>query len=103
MGPILTKLINWWNPKPKPTPTPAPIPLPAPEPIPTPAPEVPTVTPSSIQAVNYIRALLILKNIPLKKLREEFLKLPLKQIAYTIGVVIWFIMTYSFITRLLGI
>jgi hypothetical protein len=98
MGPILTKLINWWNPKPKPTPTPAPIPVPEP----TPTPDIPPITPSNIQAVNYIRALLILKQIPIKKLREEFLKLPLKKIAYTIGVVIWFIVTYSFITRFFG-
>ena len=98
MGPILTKIINWWNPKPAPTPTPSPIPVP--EPAPT--PDIPPITPSSVQAVNYIRALLILNQIPLKKLRDEFFKLPLKKIAYTIGVVIWFIMTYSFITRLFG-
>jgi hypothetical protein len=98
MGPILTKISNWWNPKP----TPAPIPAPEPTPEPAPTPDTPPITPSRVQAVNYIRALLILKQIPIKQLREEFLKLPLKKIAYTIGVVIWFIMTYSFITRLFG-
>jgi hypothetical protein len=104
MGPILEKISNWWKPKPAPTPTPTPAPIPVPEPPPKPTPtlDITPATPSKIQAVNYIRALLILKQIPFKKLREEFLKLPLKQIAYTIGVVIWFIMTYSFITRLFG-
>lgn len=97
MGPILTKLSEWWNP------TPAPTPAPAPTPVPEPTPDIPTITPSSIQAVNYIRVLMILKQLPIKELRAAFLKLPLKKIAYTIGVVIWFIMTYSFITRLFGI
>jgi hypothetical protein len=105
MGPILEKISNWWKPKPAPTPTPTPAPISPPDPtstpIPTPTVDTPSISRSNIQLINYVRALMILKQIPLKKLREEFLKLPLQKIAYTIGVFIWAIMTYLLLKQLL--
>lgn len=65
---------------------------------PTPEPEnpaAPEVKRSFIPAVNYLRAFLILKKIPFKQLRAEFLKLPLRQIAWVIGIGIWAYMTYA--------
>lgn len=105
MIPILKKLSNWLKPKPAPAPTPTPAPILPPDPtsapIPTPTVDAPEISRSNIQLINYARALLILKQLPLKKLREEFLKLPLRKIAYTIGVFIWAIMTYSLLKHLL--
>ncbi len=51
--------------------------------------------------VNYIRALMILRNTPFKELREEFLKLPLQNIAYAIGAVIWVFMSYTFLLAIM--
>lgn len=89
-------LRDWWLTKKeeeKPTPEPAPVPAPAPE---TPAiPELPEVEPSRVQVVNYVRVLAILRSIPYKKLKEEFFKLPLRQLAWLIGVGIWLYMTYA--------
>jgi hypothetical protein len=61
---------------------------------------IPDIKPSNLQFVNYIRALLILKNIPLKKLRDELKKLPWLDIFYVAGVLIWLLMTYLFIRQL---
>jgi hypothetical protein len=94
-GPIITKISNWLFPEKKPAPAPLP------EPPPTVAPEPEPVQPSGIQAFNYVRALLILKNLPLKQLREEFLKLPLAKICWTAGLFIWAYMTYALASWLL--
>ncbi len=61
---------------------------------------IPDIKPSNLQFVNYIRALLILKNIPLKKLRDELKKLPWLDIFYVAGILIWALMTYLFIRQL---
>jgi hypothetical protein len=92
-GPIVTKIHGWLFPEDKPAPMPDPEPAPAREPEP--------VQPSVIPAVNYLRALLILKNLPLKQLREEFLKLPLAKICWMLGLVIWAYMTYAIARQLL--
>lgn len=55
---------------------------------------MPEVTPSGINAINYVRALMILRKIDFKKLREEFLKLPLKKLAIAIGVIAWCALSY---------
>jgi hypothetical protein len=70
-------------------------PDPVPEPPPTPDP--PLITPSRIDAINYLRAWLILRKIPFTQLRDELLKLPLKKMIYTCGVCVWVYMTYTFI------
>lgn len=91
-GPIITKIKSWLFPeKPKPV-EPDAEPSPAPEP---PAP--PIAEPSNLQFLNYIRALLILRDTPLKKLREEFFKLPLGSLAWGAGCVIWLYMSYAFL------
>jgi hypothetical protein len=93
-GPIVTKINRWLFPEKKPAPVPSPEPTPE-----VSAPE--QVKPSAIPAVNYVRALLILKNLPLKQLREEFLKLPLAKICWLVGLLIWFYMTYALASWLL--
>jgi hypothetical protein len=91
-GPIITKIKSWLFPEtPKPI---TPEPAPAPEPV---QPEPPAVEPSNLQFINYIRALMILRDTPLKKLREEFLKLPLSRLAWGAGCVIWLYMSYAFL------
>lgn len=89
-GPIITKLKNWFFPK-------------KPEPPKEPEPE-PTVkidaAPSPLPAVNYIRALLILKSLPLAQLREEFFKLPLRKLGWTVGLAIWLYMSYAIIAHI---
>jgi hypothetical protein len=65
------------------------------DPVPAPAP--PLVKPSAINSINYLRAWLLLKKIPFKKLRDEFLKLPLKDLAYIGGLFIWVYMTYTLV------
>lgn len=89
-GPIITKIKLWLFPeKPKPI---------EPEAVPAPPPtEPPVVEPSNLQFLNYIRALMILRDTPLKKLREEFFKLPLNGLAWAAGCVIWLYMTYAFL------
>jgi hypothetical protein len=95
MGPLLTRIKNWWSP--------APVVTPEPEPKPQPevVPDVPE--PSRVQFVNYIRALLILRNAPFKELHAEFMKLPHKKIAYAVGTAIWVFMTYTFLKYLFGL
>ena len=89
-GPIITKIKSWLFPeKPKPA-EPADVPVPAPA-------EPPVVEPSNLQFLNYIRALMILRDTPLKKLREEFLKLPLNHLAWGAGCLIWLYMSYAFL------
>jgi hypothetical protein len=66
-----------------------------------PPPTPPLVTPSAINSINYLRAWLLLKKIPFKKLRDEFLKLPLKDLAYIGGLFIWVYMTYTLVMWLL--
>ena len=78
---------------------PAPPPAPAPEPV---LPSPPIVKPSSIQLVNYIRALAILRTIPFKRLRDEFVKLPLRQLGWMLGVIFWLYMTYAIVSAILG-
>jgi hypothetical protein len=63
-------------------------------------PDVPLVKPSPVQAVNYVRALLILKNIPFKELMQELRKLPWFKITYCVGVIIWLYMTGLFLNYL---
>ena len=93
MGPILTKIKNLFGPKTPVEPEPAPV-MPD-KPV---EPEIPTinVSPSGINAVNYIRALMILRGIDFKKLREEFFKLPLKQLGIMTGLIVWCGLTYWF-------
>lgn len=74
-------------------------PVPAPEPK-EPAVEIPEIKPSNLQFVNYIRALLILKNIPFTKLRDELKKLPWLDIFYVLGILIWIFMSCLFIRQL---
>lgn len=97
MGPVRTWIKSWFETK---TPDPAPEPVVPAEPE---KPEPDPVEPSRIQLVNYIRALMILRNTPFKELRDEFLKLPLQKIAYAIGCVIWVVMSYTFLKYLLGL
>lgn len=63
--------------------------------------ESPLVKPSPVQAVNYVRALLILKKIPFKQLMQELQKLPWFKITYGLGVIIWIYMTCLFFTYLM--
>lgn len=63
--------------------------------------EPPLIKPSPVQAVNYVRALLILKNIPFKELVQELRKLPWFKITYCLGVIIWIYMTCLFFTYLM--
>jgi hypothetical protein len=100
MGPVRTWLKSWFDTPTTPDPVP-PADVVAPDPEIDPA--VPAIEPSRVQLVNYIRALLILRNTPFKELRDEFLKLPLKKIAYAIGTVIWLFMSYTFLKHLLGL
>jgi hypothetical protein len=96
MGPIITRIRNWFSPE---------VPPPSPEPLPTPAPEpdAKIPEPSRIQVLNFIRALMILRNAPFKELSAEFAKLPHKKIAYAIGAIIWVFMSYTFLKYLLGL
>jgi hypothetical protein len=88
---IVKRVKNWvWPTKPEPTPAPQPIPIPS---IPKPGP---------VQLINYLRALAILRNIPVKDLQDKFAKLPKKLILYGTGAVIWIIMTYQFISYIFG-
>jgi hypothetical protein len=96
MGPVRTWIKSWFETKPAPNP-------PEPEPVPVIPPEPKPVEPSNIQLVNYIRALVILRNTPFKELHAEFFKLPLQKIAYAIGCVIWVFMSYTFLKYLLGL
>lgn len=73
-------------------------PAPAPDPPPI---EIPEIKPSNLQFVNYIRALLILKNIPLTKLRDELKKLPWLDIFYVLGILVWILMSYLLIKQLM--
>ena len=98
-GPIITKINGWLFPEKKPAPAPEPAPESAPNTVEADVPDI--AQPSAVQAVNYIRALLILKNLPLKQLREEFLKLPLAKICWLAGVLIWLYMTYALASWLL--
>jgi hypothetical protein len=59
------------------------------------APEPKLPRPSSVQLVNYIRAAMILRNIPFKKLGDELKKVPWFTVVYITGVVVWVYMTYS--------
>ena len=93
-GPIITKINGWLFPEKKPPTVPSPEPDPA-------VVEPETIQPSAIPAINYVRALLILKNLPLKQLREEFLKLPLAKICWLAGLLIWMYMTYALASWLL--
>lgn len=77
---------------------PAPSPKPAPE---EPQVVIPEIKPSNLQFVNYIRALLILKNIPFTKLRDELKKLPWLDILYVVGIFIWIFMSYLFVRQLM--
>lgn len=95
-GPILTKINNWLFPA-KPDVQPD-VPPPVP-PQPEPQPEPPVVTPSVIPAVNYLRALAILRKLPIAQLRAAFLRLPLRQICWIVGIVIWSYMTYAILMR----
>lgn len=70
-------------------------------PVPTPTPTVPEIKPSTINAINYLRAWLLLKKLPFKQLYAEFLKLPLKDLAYIGGLFIWVYMTYTLVMWLL--
>jgi hypothetical protein len=97
MGPVRTWIKSWFESTPK---EPDTVPV-QPEPVPELPPD--PIEPSRVQLVNYIRALLILKNTPFKELREEFFKLPLKQLAYFTGTLIWFFMSYTFLKYLLGL
>ena len=90
MGPLLTKLKKLVFPDKAPAPTPAP----QPEPAPVPEPTAPDVKPSAINAVNYIRALMVLRNIDFAKLRAEFSKLPLRQLGIIFGLLLWCALTY---------
>jgi hypothetical protein len=89
-GPIITKIKSWLFPeKPKPV---------EPEAVPASTqPEPPVVEPSNLQFLNYIRALMILRDTPLKKLREEFFKLPLDRLTWFAGCLIWLYMSYAFL------
>jgi hypothetical protein len=89
-GPVITKIKSWLFPeKPKPA-------EPAVVPVPPPA-EPPIVEPINLQFLNYIRALMLLRNTPLKKLREEFFKLPLGSLTWCAGCLIWLYMSYAFL------
>jgi hypothetical protein len=94
-GPIITKIRDWLYPK-KDDPKPTPAPTPQPEPV----DDKPLIAPSSIQFVNYIRAIMILRNIPITKLQAEFAKIPWLDIGYIAGVFIWVYMTYALTTQL---
>lgn len=104
-GPIITRVKGWLFPDKTPEPDSDVSPTPEPQPD-TPTPpkqdDVPVARPSAIQAVNYIRAFLILKNLPLKKLRDSFFKLPLRQIFWVIGLCIWVYMSYALVKLLLN-
>jgi hypothetical protein len=100
--PLITRVRNWWKP-PKPAPEIPPTPAPEPE-----APPVtpPAIKPSRVQFVNYLRAIAILRSIPFTAFLSAFLKLPLRRIAYAVGLAIWLYMSYvlflqlfDFITR----
>ena len=95
--PVLDALRRLWSPEkdePAPAPTPAPVPEPTPAPVPAPVVPVPNVKPGPINSINYVRALLLLRKIPIKKLREEFLKLPLRQIGFILGFIVWLGLSY---------
>jgi hypothetical protein len=89
-GPIITKIKSWLFPeKPKPV---------APEAVPVPAPvDPPVVEQRNLQFLIYIRSLMILRDTPLKKLREEFFKLPLDRLTWFAGCLIWLYMSYAFL------
>jgi hypothetical protein len=61
---------------------------------------VPEIKPSNLQFVNYIRALLILNQIPFRKLRDELKKLPWLDIFYVLGILVWILMSYLLIRQL---
>lgn len=90
--PVIKWLRGWLSPAIKPDIPDKPAPV-------IPEPAVPK--PTGLPLADYVRALLVLRAIPFKKLRIAFLALPLRQIFYVIGCVIWVIMTYSFITYIL--
>ena len=91
---MFSRIRNWLYPE-KDTPQPEPAPAPA-------IPEPPIITPSSIQLINYVRALAILRSIPFQQLREEFFKLPLRKIGWVVGVTFWIYMTYAIVIALFG-
>lgn len=99
--PVITYVRKKWTPDKKPETPPEPD-KEKPEEIPA-EPDPVVVTPSSLNVVNYLRALMILRNTPFKKLWAEFLKLPLKKLAYATGLIIWVYMTYTLVTQLLSL
>jgi hypothetical protein len=92
MKSLFTRIRNWFVPPPPPKPGPLPLPV----------PDLTIPTPGPLQWVNYMRALLILRNTPFKELHKAFSKLPHAKIAYTTGAVIWLVMTYKFLQYLFG-
>jgi len=87
MAYILTRIKNWITP-------PAPVPPPAAPITPPPIPTVPDVKPSMIDAVSYLRAFAVLRNIDFDKLRNACAKLPVKQIGITVGILAWSGLSY---------
>lgn len=61
----------------------------------------PDVKPSSFKFLNYIRVLLILNKIPIKKLRAELKKLPWLDIFYVLGILVWVVMSFLFVRQLI--
>lgn len=83
-------VFNWRKKKePKEPEVPAIVPAPV-------TPEVSEIKPSNFQVINYVRALLILKNTPFKKLYVELKKLPWLDIFYVLGVLVWIFMSGLF-------
>lgn len=71
---------------------------------PEPSPTLPDLAqPSRIQLVNYIRVLMILRNIPLKQLGEELKKIPWRYVFWAAGLLIWAYMTYVICAYLLRV
>ena len=99
----MKKLREWLFPK-KPDPAPAlpTVPDPTPEPVLPVVPEPPVVKPSSIQLINYLRVLSILRSIPLARLKAEFLKLPLRKLGWALAVTLWLGLTYGIITAIMA-
>lgn len=95
---VRKKLFPDKEPEVPPTPTPA-----VDDVTPETKPEQPTMPePGLLNSVNYIRAWLILRNTPFKELRAEFLKLPLKKLAYVGGLIVWAYMTYTLTGQLIA-
>lgn len=65
--------------------------------------EIPEIKPSNLRAINYIRALLILKNTPFKKLYVELKKLPWLDILYVLGVLVWVFMSGLLVWQLVRV